>query len=395
MAYEKIKMHVCMISGSYPPLRDGIGDYTFKLIEALGNYDIKISLITSLDRQINSYISPKGNLSIFPIVKSWNIDFLCVILRLIKREKFDIIHIQYPNIKYRRTLFFCFLPFLIRTFFKEIKVVTTLHEFSIAYPINKIRQIMFSLFSNRVVVTDEKDLQGLAKFLGDNKTKIKIIPIGSNIDVYGHQPQGRKIFLKERGLKEDTVIISFFGNIHRDKGLEYLLQAFAGLTQKKFLLHLVIISQLDPVGNKYHNKIKQLFSSLDIEKLIFLSGYIGIEKVSHLLSLSDICVLPFIDGVSLRRGSLMAALAHGKAVISTKPNDSADRGLFDKKNILFVPINDVYKLSEALELLYKDTELREKIGQEAGKTAALFSWDKIANKHIGLYLDILRKDFEK
>jgi glycosyltransferase involved in cell wall biosynthesis/SAM-dependent methyltransferase len=392
LALDKKKMHVCIVSGSYPPLKDGIGDYTFKLIEALNRYNIKVSLLTSADSQIIDYAKHhKENLYILPVIKSWNIHFLYTVLRLINRESFDVIHIQYPNIKYKKTLLFCLLPFLTRLLQERVKVITTLHEFSLAYPLNRIRQLVLAWFSSRVIVSDERDFQALTGFLGVNKVKLEIIPIGSNIDVYNYQPQQRKIFLKERGLSEQTFIILFFGNIHPEKGLEGLLEAFSGLIRKGFALYLVIISQLDATVNKYHDEIKRLASSLGIEKFIFFSGYIEAKEVSQLLSLSDICVLPFRDGATMRRGSLIAAIVHAKAIISTKLNGYVPSRLIDGENIILVPAKDAHKLKEAIKKVKEDAFLQQKLAEGTKKLTPDFCWENIAELHMALYNKVITK----
>jgi glycosyltransferase involved in cell wall biosynthesis len=46
-------------------------------------------------------------------------------------------------------------------------------------------------------------------------------------------------------------------------------------------------------------------------------GYLPEEAASRALSAVDVLALPFIDGISERRGSIMAGLCHGVAVAST------------------------------------------------------------------------------
>ena len=46
-------------------------------------------------------------------------------------------------------------------------------------------------------------------------------------------------------------------------------------------------------------------------------GYLGTESIARRLAAADIFLSPLIDGVSTRRGTLMAALQHGLPIVGT------------------------------------------------------------------------------
>ncbi|MDP2924664.1 MAG: methyltransferase domain-containing protein [Candidatus Omnitrophota bacterium] len=388
---EKKKIHVCIISGAYPLVDDGIGDYTAKLIDNLNKENLEISLITSDEEAIRRYLKETNSSRVYPIIKKWNIFAIIAVLKLIRKERFDIIHLQFPSSRYKKTFSLCFLPFFIRIFFKNIKVIVTLHEFSISYSINKIRQFILSLGSHRVIVTDKNDFERLKNILIRGGKKISIIPIGSNIDVCGYKVGEKEHFLEKLGFDSQAKIIAFFGFIHRSKGIEFLLKAIKKVIDDGFKVHLVLICRLDSDRNSYHNAIKRLIDYLGIKKSIFVTGYAESCEVSKYLSFSDICVLPFTDGVTLRRGTLMAAFSHRKAVISTQSGRDIPVELADKENIFLVPVGDIRRLAEAIELLYKDNRLRQKIEKGAAELAERFSWNTIAIAHEKLYRSITGK----
>ncbi|MDD4955177.1 MAG: glycosyltransferase [Candidatus Omnitrophica bacterium] len=381
------KINVCMISGAYPPCRDGIGDYTARLIDGLRKENIKVSLITSEEEQISEYVRKNNIENVFPIIKRWNIFAVLAILKFAAEGRFDVIHLQFPSSRYKRTFSLCFLPILLGLFLRK-KTVVTLHEFSISYPINKLRQIILGLGSSKVILTDNNEIKKFPAGFIAGKRKICFIPIGSNIDIYGADSGEKEEFFKKTGLSRQAKIITFFGFIHSNKGLNCLLKAVKKVEAYGIPAQLLVMSQLDFKSNAYHAKVKKLIGALGLDKTVFITGYLSPEEVSRFLSFSDICALPFSDGATLRRGTLMAALSHGKAVISTRAGRNDSSQLIDRENILLVPSGNAHALAEAIKNLCTDGGLRRKIEEGAFHLSKDFSWDKITCMHKELYSEL-------
>jgi glycosyltransferase involved in cell wall biosynthesis len=118
------------------------------------------------------------------------------------------------------------------------------------------------------------------------------------------------------------------------------------------------------------------------------TGYTPQEEVSANLLASDICVLPYRDGASFRRGSFMAALVHGLPIVTTVPNvqhSPSLPSLQDGENVLLVPSDDAAALAEAIARLAEAPELRQRLGQGAKEMSKAFGWDRIAEKTLEVY----------
>lgn len=362
-------MKILFITGAEPPLKDGIGDYTVRLVDTLKkSRGLEVEVISSKD------------------IRSWNIFGVVDIACRVKDKDIDVVHIQYPSSKFRRTIALAFLPLFIKLKSRKTKVVTTLHEFSISYPVNRLRQLIMILFSDRVVVSDAKEFKRLAgnwpgAFI---KNKLVVIPIGSNIDVYEADAEIKEKFFKEHRLEPKAVIVSFFGFIHKNKGVEILLDTLVVLKNNKIPVFLVFIGELKP-DDPYHRRIQHLIVSLGLEDSLYLTGYCTANQASGFLFMSDLCVLPFLDGATFRRTTLITALSHGLAVITTKAGGYVPEGFIDGSNIVLVPVNDKKTLAEAITSLGQDNALRKKIGTAAREFSERFSWDNIAARHVELY----------
>ena len=102
------------------------------------------------------------------------------------------------------------------------------------------------------------------------------------------------------------------------------------------------------------------------------------DVVSDLLSNIKIVYLPFPDGISSRRGTLLASIQNGCTVVSKK-SDVKEFNDFFEKYIYLVETDEeaVAVIQELLqsELILKDTKPAKQ----------LFTWDNVLLKHLDVY----------
>ena len=111
-----------------------------------------------------------------------------------------------------------------------------------------------------------------------------------------------------------------------------------------------------------------------------------LPEVSANLLAADAVVMPYRDGVSFRRTTLIAALRHGCPIISTTPNDPASiPEIKPGVNMLLAQPHNADSLAQTLALLANDNALRDRLSHGAKTLGDLFEWYKIANQTATLY----------
>jgi glycosyltransferase involved in cell wall biosynthesis len=254
-------------------------------------------------------------------------------------------------------------------------------------------------WSDAVIVTNAEDFDKLSAYSFVHP--LSVIPIGSNISRSPPADYERAAWRARWGLKPDDILLSYFGFLNESKGGESLVRALAGLMQGghdnqsasevRLLMIGGRIGSSDPTNVAYLNKIEGLIKQLGLTERVLWTGYTPQTEVSAHLLASDMCVLPYRDGASFRRGSFMAALAHGLPLISTHPRVDVPR-LRDGHNILLVPADSPSALAEAIARLAADSELRSRLGEGASILAQDFTWASIAEKTGALYEQISKPE---
>jgi glycosyltransferase involved in cell wall biosynthesis len=117
---------------------------------------------------------------------------------------------------------------------------------------------------------------------------------------------------------------------------------------------------------------------------VIATGHVPDHEVSAHLLAADCAALPFRDGASFRRGSLLAALAHGCPVVTTAPSDPAVAAALAGAALL-VPSGDIDALVAALARLGAEPGLRPAMSTAGQALAANFAWGTIAVDHERLY----------
>jgi len=137
----------------------------------------------------------------------------------------------------------------------------------------------------------------------------------------------------------------------------------------------------DPTNRTYADRLERLIDELSVRTRICWTGYVPSSEVSAALLAADVVLLPYRDGISLRRGSLHAALAHGCAVVSTYPRVPL-QGFVDGQNVLLVPPQDPLALARAANHLWRNLSLRRRLSEGAKALAQEFTWDRIARRTV-------------
>ena len=215
--------------------------------------------------------------------------------------------------------------------------------------------------------------------LGFNRN-IEIIPPGINFQEYSKQDDLLRARYPEL---KDKKIILYLGRIHPKKGIAILLKAFCKVIATRDDTYLVIAGPIDGYAKRIIRFVKD-DSALN-KRVIFTNMLLGSDKVAAFYS-SDIFVLSsYGENFGI---AALEALACGLPVILTKEVGlSAD---VEEYGAGLIVNQDISEISEAMERLLSDSDLRKAISLRAKSLVrSRFDLDIIADKMIGLYKNII------
>ena len=395
-------MKVCLITGEFPPMQGGVGDFTNELGKALAALGHEVHVITSASDNPqpatrNSKPATQNPVIVHRSIRDWGWDCWRDITQLHDALRFDVLNIQYQTAAYGMHPAINLLPLRLRTGTRSRpRTVVTFHDVKVPYLFPKAGRLRWwvnlalARWSDAVIVTNAEDFARLSTYSSIHS--LSLIPIGSNISPQPPAGYDREAWRARWGLKPDDLLLSYFGFLNESKGAETLVRALDKLVQSTSNIQLMAVGgkvgSSDPTNVAYLKKIEGLIEELGLTDSVLWTGYTPQPEVSANLLASDVCVLPYRDGASFRRGSFMAALAHGLPIVSTRPRVAMPE-LRHGENILLVPPDAPVALAEAIARLAEDARLRRRLGEGAARLAQDFTWERIAEKTGALYEEIL------
>src|SRR5262249_28741545 len=121
------------------------------------------------------------------------------------------------------------------------------------------------------------------------------------------------------GVAPDETLLCYFGFLNDSKGGQTLIRALAQIPNAKLVMLGGQTGASDTTNIAYLERVKQLLADLNLTSRVLWTDYLSPPDLSAHFLAADICVLPYRDGVSYRRGPSIAALAHGSSIIPTTP----------------------------------------------------------------------------
>lgn len=295
------------------------------------------------------------------------------LIKIIKREKIDIIHghSAFP-------IFGFILGFVSKII--GVKSVFTLYSSldnknkAANYPMiwrimnlskNKWMGKILSVFVDVIVVTCNVANKSLTS-IGIDKNKIKYVPVC--IDSIFFKPFNRYNEIKTKlNISSNKKIILFAGDITPWKGLDIFIKSIS-IVSKKYpnILCVIMTKGIYKYEDKRKEEIDNLIKLNDIENFIYIIGQY--PNIIEIYGISDIVVLPFVSLFSIMDTplSLLEAMAMGKPVISTRVGGIP--GILEhQKNGVVVEPNNTDELADAILYMLENEDEAKMMGVKGAK----------------------------
>ena len=373
-------MRIAIIAGEYPPLQGGLGAYTREVARAMAAVGNEIIVYTQAVPGASREEHVDG-IHVVRDVSNWGWSSLRHLNRFINTCRPDVLNLQYQAAAYQMHPAINLLP---RFFNHRLPVIVTFHDLKVPYLFPKAGPLRWQAIlemARRASATIVTNVEDRATLQQAHIPNLAMIPIGSNITPVTLVGFDRAAWLRARAIPATSRVVGYFGFMNESKGGETLVRALAKLRRQGLDVTLLLIGgqtgASDPTNVAYASFIMRLADELQVSRNIALTGFLDDRGVSEALAACDCVALPYRDGASFRRGTLMAALAHGCVTVTTRPRVDVPE-LKHGENVLLVPPDDPPALASAIHQALLDAPLRARMRVASVQLSALFGWDRIA-----------------
>lgn len=201
----------------------------------------------------------------------------------------------------------------------------------------------------------------------DQASRVSVLPIGSNIEVLA---KNKDEIRARKGFEPENVVIVLFGGGNSLRWLASHVNATDRLLRRKGTkLHWVMLGGVS-------------IGWFNLESPHISPGHITEFEVSEWLIAADVFILPHYAGLSAKRGTLMAALAHRLPVVGTETR-MTDKFWRDVRGIQLVPRWPAGRFATAVMTVISDRNKAVKSGELNGLYFDNnLSWEVIAKKFL-------------
>lgn len=385
-------MNICIVTQQYKNVISGVGLHATNLTKALLDEGHTITLLLPEDQ------APQLSLPHITVVTvkkpkfsrsqarwlSLSFSFNAALRKLETQNKFDLIHFTDA-----RESFFCapsapMIGHVNDTYSAELK---TLLEYKKNYPDWLMRWLYYSavhflearkLHRLKLIVANSRFTSEMIAKTYPNTTA-KVRHCYKSVDVARYQPLKE---LREATFPDpDQPVILFVGsNMHR-KGVPDLIKAAPGVIENYPQAKFIIVGSDKAVGS-----LKTLCSDLKVSQNFEFVGWQSQEDLLGLYLRASLFVMPSLTealGVTF-----LEAMAAGVPVIGTEVGGIPEI-IQNGFNGLLVPVKSPASITEAINQLLADENLRKRLADNAGANLTKFYISTMMECTFRLYREVL------
>ena len=363
-----------VITGEYPPQPGGVSDYTRLVCDGLASAHNTVHVWAPADGLRSSI---DGSIKVHRLPGRFGTRALRMLADAIHATPGCSILVQYVPHAYgfrAMNVQFCLWLRAIRR--SGLKVM--FHE--VAFPVSAtqscrqnalgaVTSIMARLVcrSASLIMVASERWAGMLRDYGAI-APILWLPVPSNIPVVIDAAAREQ--WRHKYAVSNHVLIGHFAN-YSDYSLTRLAQLLSALFQEQTGLSFLLL------GAKSIELRQRLLSwNPHFANRLHASGAVAATDISAGLAACDLMVQPYPDGVSTRRSSMSALLAHGRAIVTTA-GIGTEQLWRDSGAVVAVPVDAPDRLRAELSRMIVSDEIRSRQGRAA---KALYE-DRFALRH--------------
>lgn len=303
--------------------------YAFGLSVALASKGVQVEVIGS-DAVDSPEMHSTQGLRFLNLLGSWRADASIVLkvlwvvrfyTRLVSyslRAKPSIFHILWNNklTLFDRTALMLFYKACGKRIVLTVHNVNTRKRDKTDTTINRLSLKLQYLLVDHLFVHTEKMREELIMEFGIQQGKITVIPFGINNSLPVTEMSATEAKMR-LGLTEQDRVLLFFGRIQSYKGLEYLVDALALLTEEQDASYRLIIAG-EPMKEYQHywNSVECRIMEKNLHgKVLQKIGFIPDRETEVYFKAADVAVLPYTD--IYQSGVLFLGYSFGLPAIAT------------------------------------------------------------------------------
>lgn len=256
---------------------------------------------------------------------------------------------------------FCFWLFAnrrrkITVVFHEVAQPLTLKQpwkYNILAVVHPVMAWLVARSATRIFVTIPGWIPLLRPMVGASKP-IRVVPAMNLIPVV--DDPAAILRLRARYAPNNTLVIGHFGTYGRDR-TAMLKEALPSLLSRHAETRALLLGSGGP---RFRDEL--VCHHPEISDRIFSPGYLPEPELSAHLSTCDILLQPFSDGITARRTTLMAGLAHARPIVATL--GSLSETFWAKSGAVHLaPVDGIEEFVKVVEDLISDPVTRRRVGQ--------------------------------
>ncbi len=239
---------------------------------------------------------------------------------------------------------------------------------------------VLQLVTDRTICVAQAEADSFLSHRLARPERIDIVPYGIDVARFAEGPRHTSALREELQLGDGLVLLMVCRlNVPRDFGT--LLTAFSLVRSEFPGVHLLIVGD-----GPQRDRIEGLVTRLGLADSVRITGFR--DDVPALMALADVCVLTSCawEGFPI---STLEAQAAGRPVVVTDAGGSREAVLHEKTGLI-VPRRSPQLLADALTRLLRDSDLRQRLGEEGRRRARKeFTRERMVERMGRIYDDLV------